>query len=71
MIIEIDARQLQPPEPFERVVSALERAGPGDEIVLLLNRVPQPLFTFLERNGYRFEVAHDADSTVRTRIFQD
>jgi uncharacterized protein (DUF2249 family) len=68
MIIEIDARGLQPPEPYERVVSAIETFKPGDEIVLLLHREPQPLFSMLARNGYRYSVTHRDDGTVCIRI---
>ena len=68
MLIQIDARMMSPPEPFERVVSALENASQGDEIELLLYREPRPLYDMLERNGYDFSVAHDDDGTVRVRI---
>lgn len=68
MLIEIDARGLQPPEPFERVVSALENLMPGDEIVLLLHREPHPLFNMLARNGYHYRVEHRDDGTVCVRI---
>ena len=51
-MIRIDARDLEPPEPFERVMEALCELGPGDEILLILNREPVPLYRVLERNGY-------------------
>lgn len=68
MKIEIDAREMLPPEPFERVVEALEAFDPGDEIVLLLYREPYPLYDMLRRNGYRYSTEHDEDGTVRVRI---
>ncbi len=68
MRIEIDARGMLPPEPFERVVEALEGFAPGDEIVLLLYREPYPLYDMLARNGYRHSTEHDEDGTVRVRI---
>lgn len=68
MRIEIDAREMLPPEPFERVVDALEVFSKGDEIVLLLYREPRPLYEMLTRNGYRYTVEHDDDGTVRVRI---
>ncbi|MCC6715306.1 MAG: DUF2249 domain-containing protein [Gammaproteobacteria bacterium] len=68
MRIEIDARGMVAPEPFERVVEALEGFAPGDEIVLLLYREPYPLYDMLVRNGYRYSTEHDEDGTVRVRI---
>lgn len=68
MRIEIDAREMLPPEPFERVVAALERFAPGDEILLLLYREPYPLYDMLTRNGYRYSIEHAEDGTVRVRI---
>jgi uncharacterized protein (DUF2249 family) len=51
-VIRIDARGLEPPEPFERVMEALCELEPGGEILLILNREPVPLYRVLERNGY-------------------
>jgi uncharacterized protein (DUF2249 family) len=52
MSIVIDARDLEPPEPFERVMEALCDMQPGDDVVLVLTREPFPLYRVLERNGY-------------------
>ncbi|MFO1435081.1 MAG: DUF2249 domain-containing protein [Gammaproteobacteria bacterium] len=68
MITTIDARGMHPPEPFERVLDALETFAPGDEIVLLLYREPHPLFEMLSRNSYLYSMEHEADGTVRVRI---
>ena len=51
-MIRIDARGLEPPEPFERVMEAICELEPGGEILLILNREPAPLYRVLERNGY-------------------
>lgn len=52
MTIVIDGRELQPPEPMERTLEALDRLGPGDDILLLLYCQPHPLFNILRNNGY-------------------
>ena len=44
MTIVIDGRELQPPEPMERTLEALDRLGEGDDILLLLYCQPHPLF---------------------------
>ena len=54
-MITIDARELEPPEPFERVMEALTTLRKGEEILLVLNREPYPLYRVLERNGYRYK----------------
>lgn len=51
-MMRIDARGLEPPEPFERVMEAIAELEPGSEILLILNREPVPLYRVLERNGY-------------------
>ncbi len=61
MPVVIDARDLEPPEPFERVMEALCELPAGGEILLILNREPFPLYRVLERNGYAW----------RTRSFPD
>jgi len=54
-MIRIDARGLEPPEPFERVMEALSDLEPGGEVLLILNREPFPLYRVLERNGYTWK----------------
>ena len=53
----IDARGMQAPEPFERVMAALDELAPGEEIVLILNREPTPRYRGLAANGYTHRVA--------------
>lgn len=66
--IIIDARAMAPPEPFERTMEALDLAGPDDEVVLLLNREPHPLYQVLRQNGYAYESAWSDDGTITIRI---
>jgi len=51
----IDARDLEPPEPFERVMEALSVLEPAGKIMLILNREPYPLYRVLQLNGYRHQ----------------
>jgi uncharacterized protein (DUF2249 family) len=50
----IDVRWLEPPEPFERIVAALETLPEGDNLRVMIHREPQPLFRWLERESYHF-----------------
>ncbi|MCU0805781.1 MAG: DUF2249 domain-containing protein [Burkholderiales bacterium] len=65
----IDARGLPPPQPFELVMEALCDLAPGEEIVLVLEREPTPLYQVLERNGYVWTTTHHDDGErVEVRI---
>ena len=64
----IDARDLEPPEPFERVMEALTTLEPGGQIPLILTREPFPLYRVLELNGYRYKPTHFPDGRVEILI---
>jgi len=51
----IDARDMEPPEPFEHVMEALSVMEPGAQVMLILNREPFPLYRVLGANGYRHD----------------
>lgn len=63
----IDARGLEPPEPFELAMEALADLPEGQTLTLLLDRTPWPLLRMLDRDGtrYEYEVRDDA---VEVRI---
>jgi uncharacterized protein (DUF2249 family) len=69
MSIIIDARDLEPPEPFERVMEALCDLPPGDDVVLILTREPFPLYRVLERNGYAWQATGFDDGRFEIRIW--
>lgn len=68
MIVEIDGRELQPPEPMELTLDALDKLGQGDEVMLLLYCQPHPLFSILRNNGYAWSEDVRADGTREIRI---
>jgi hypothetical protein len=68
MELLVDAREMQPPEPFERTMEALEQMGPEDEVVLWLFRRPEPLFKTLQRNGYIYTEASGPEGCNEFRI---
>lgn len=65
----IDGRELQPPEPMEQTLEALDTLADGDELLLLLYCQPHPLFSILRNNGYawREEVRPDGTREIRIR----
>jgi len=64
----IDGRDMQPPEPLEQTLEALDTLPPDGEIVLLLYCQPQPLYQILRRNGYGWTESLLADGTNEIRI---
>lgn len=64
----IDGRDMQPPEPLEQTLAALDSLLPDGEIVLLLYCQPQPLYQILRRNGYSWTESLLADGTNEIRI---
>ena len=64
----IDGRDLQPPEPLELTLAALDTLGPDDELLLLLYCEPHPLYSILKRNGYRYSNTTLDDGTIQIRI---
>ena len=64
----IDGRELQPPEPMERTLEALDTLAAGDELLLLLYCQPHPLFNILRKNGYAWSESLRPDGTREIRI---
>lgn len=67
----VDARMMQPPEPFERTMEMLDTLQPGERMLLQLYREPHPLYRVLMQNGYRYEIELLPDGTVEILIWQD
>lgn len=66
----IDAREMQPPEPLEKTLAALDQIGAHDELLLLLYCHPVPLFNILRNNGYAWQENVREDGTHEIRIRQ-
>lgn len=64
----VDARNMQPPEPFEATMTAVDGLQAGDEVVLWLGRYPEPLFNVLRRNGYAWTEGTGPDGCFEFRI---
>jgi uncharacterized protein (DUF2249 family) len=51
----LDMRELEPPEPLERVLEALCNLDSGQRIRMLIQRDPYLLYPILARDGYTHE----------------
>jgi TusA-related sulfurtransferase len=63
MPLVIDGRELQPPEPLEKALAALEDLPEGGELLILLYCHPTPLFNILRNNGFAWQENITADGT--------
>ena len=61
--ILIDARDLEPPEPMEKVMQTLALLRPGQSIRMLLHREPFPLYPLLADRGFRHATRMEADGS--------
>jgi len=59
----VDARELQPPAPMEKVMQTLALLRPEQSIRLLLHREPFPLYPLLAERGYRHATRMEADGS--------
>jgi tRNA 2-thiouridine synthesizing protein A len=62
----VDARFLEPPEPFVQAMQALDQfdaAEPPEAIRLLLMREPFPLYKVLDEHGYSRQTEHVEDGS--------
>lgn len=64
----VDGRWLEPPEPMERVLMALEMLRPGQTLRFLIHREPVPLYPVLEDKGYSYDVHPIADGCFEVLI---
>lgn len=65
----VDARGLEPPEPFVLTMDALDRLPKGEKLLLQLYREPYPLYRALDNNGFAYATEHTADGTVEILIW--
>ena len=66
--LTLDVRWLEPPEPFERVVNALETLPPEGSVRVLIHREPHPLYRWLTREGYHYRTRFDLQGWFEIRI---
>lgn len=52
--VQLDNRDLDPPEPMVRILAAAEKLEPGETLSALLRREPVFLFPQLEKRGFRW-----------------
>ena len=64
----VDGRGLEPPEPMELVLAALDDLQPGQRIRFLIHRQPYPLYDILRHYRYQYETTALADGNFEILI---
>lgn len=64
----VDGRGLEPPEPMEKVLAALDDLQPGQRLRFLIHRQPYPLYDILRRYHYRYQTTAVADGEFEILI---
>lgn len=64
----IDGREMQPPEPLEKILAALDTLPAEGELLALLYCHPAPLFNALRNSGFAWQEIITDDGTHEIRI---
>lgn len=64
----VDARYMEPPDPFVKTMEMLDLLQVGEKMLLLLYREPHPLYKVLRQNGHAYETELLPDGTFEILI---
>ncbi len=67
---ELDARYLEPPEPMQQALAALDTLKPGERLRMLLHREPFPLYAILRERGFMHRTTQLSDDCYEILIWQ-
>ncbi len=68
--IELDVRDLEPPEPLQQALAALTALKPGEQLRMLHRREPFPLYAMLRERGFTYRTTQLADDNYEILIWQ-
>lgn len=67
----VDARYMEPPEPFVATMDTLAVMAPNERLLLLLLREPHPLYRALLKQGFRYETQFSAEGVFEIMIWRE
>lgn len=70
VVHRLDVRGLEPPEPMEKVLDALDTLPPDDHLCMLIDREPRPLYRILANNGYGYSTTALPGFLYEVRIWR-
>ena len=68
--IELDVRDLEPPEPLEQALAAISLLKSGEQLRMLHHREPFPLYAILRERGFNYRTTQLADGSYEVLIQQ-
>ncbi len=66
----LDARDLPPPEPMERVLAVIHALGDGEYLRAFLPHEPVPLYPLLQQTGFDWHACNRGDSPCEVFIWR-
>jgi uncharacterized protein (DUF2249 family) len=66
----LDARWLEPPEPMELTLEAIDTLLPGEQLRLLIHRAPHMLYPILKQWGFDYQTQSNDDGTYEILIWR-
>ena len=67
--IELDVRGLEPPEPLQHALDALDSLQPGKQLRMLIHREPFPLYSILRQRGFIHSTTQLAENSYEILIW--
>ncbi|MBT4518890.1 MAG: DUF2249 domain-containing protein [Halieaceae bacterium] len=67
--LTLDAREMEPPEPFEKATAILRQLKPGQYLRMQHRRVPYPLFEFCKDLSLLHQVEEVAIAACEVIIY--
>lgn len=67
----VDARWLEPPEPLELTLEAIDTLAPDERLRLLIHRTPHMLFPILREWGFAYQTHSNDDGTYEILIWRE
>ncbi|MEE8394782.1 MAG: DUF2249 domain-containing protein [bacterium] len=66
--VELELRDMEPPQPMIEILSALEKLKPGEQLVAVLPHKPGPLFPRLAEAGCTYTIGQREDRGWELRV---
>ena len=70
-IINLDCRDLEPPEPMVKVLEAVQAMTAGEAVLMIHRKVPRLLLPRLKEMGLTFRLIEEQAHSVKLYIWRD
>lgn len=70
-VITIDCRDLEPPEPFVKVLEAIEGMKDNEAVLMIHRKRPRLLFPKLKEKALNFNLTEKPDQSIELLIWRD